>query len=361
MDSSKLTFKNGAVMKIMNLARWAPSGDNTQPWLFEFVDNATVDIHTHDTRDWCVYDLDGSASQISVGALLETINIAASGEGQSVSFDYRQQENLGNTVIRANFSTSEVSPNPLIEFIETRCTQRRPFATTPLTPEQKQALQASVGQGYKVVWFESKGDKKSIAKLLFKNAHIRLTIKEAYEVHKRIIDWDKQFSETKIPDQALGLDGAPLKMMRWAMQSWSRVKWLNKYLAGTLMPRIQLDYIPGLKCAAHFVILADGKLEREQDFHSGGGALQRFWLTATQLGLQFQPEMTPLIFSRYDELAMGFTQDENAIAKAHELADTLNQLVGEETNGFRVFMGRVGVGPTPTSRSIRQPIGKLTK
>jgi hypothetical protein len=27
--------------------------------------------------------------------------------------------------------------------------------------------------------------------------------------------------------------------------------------------------------------------------------MQRFWLTATQLGLQLQPELTPLIFSRY--------------------------------------------------------------
>ena len=27
--------------------------------------------------------------------------------------------------------------------------------------------------------------------------------------------------------------------------------------------------------------------------------MQRFWLTATSLGLQFQPEYTPLVFARY--------------------------------------------------------------
>jgi len=361
MDNYDDNENNTALIKIIELARWAPSGDNTQPWRFEFIDDNTIDIFAHDTRDWCVYDLDGSASEIAVGALLETIAIAATGEGLGVSFSYRQQDVVGKTIIRATFDQANITPSALIPFIEHRCTQRRPFTTTPLTNIQKEQLQTAVGNDYRVIWFEQKQQKKTIAKLLFKNAHIRLTIKEAYEVHSRIIEWDTQFSETKIPDQAIGLDGMPLKMMRWAMQSWSRVKWLNRYLAGTLMPRIQLDYIPGLKCAAHFVIIANESLESQCDFHQGGRALQRFWLTATQLGLQFQPEMTPLIFSRYDDMSLPFTKDYDATVKAHELSASLNELIGNETIGHRVFMGRVGFGSTPVSRSIRRPLHQLIK
>ncbi|MFC6668970.1 hypothetical protein ACFQDL_01750 [Marinobacterium aestuariivivens] len=40
------------------------------------------------------------------------------------------------------------------------------------------------------------------------------------------------------------------------MQSWERVAFMNRYLAGTLAPRLQLDLIPGLRCAAHFAIVA---------------------------------------------------------------------------------------------------------
>ncbi|HWW68783.1 MAG TPA: nitroreductase family protein, partial [Duganella sp.] len=64
--------------QILELARWAPSGDNTQPWRFEILDARRLIVHGHDTRDHCVYDLDGHPSQISLGALLETMAIAAS-------------------------------------------------------------------------------------------------------------------------------------------------------------------------------------------------------------------------------------------------------------------------------------------
>ena len=66
-----------AMEQILELARWAPSGDNTQPWRFEILDSHRLVVHGHDTRDHCVYDLDGHPSQISLGALLETMAIAA--------------------------------------------------------------------------------------------------------------------------------------------------------------------------------------------------------------------------------------------------------------------------------------------
>ena len=66
------------VLRILDLARWAPSGDNTQPWRFQIASDSHVVVHGFDTRDHCVYDLDGHPSQISIGALLETLSIAAS-------------------------------------------------------------------------------------------------------------------------------------------------------------------------------------------------------------------------------------------------------------------------------------------
>jgi len=67
------------LLKILDLARWAPSGDNTQPWRFEIVSDKHLAIHGNDTRDWCVYDFNGHASHMAHGALLETLRIAATG------------------------------------------------------------------------------------------------------------------------------------------------------------------------------------------------------------------------------------------------------------------------------------------
>ena len=349
-----------AIERILDLARWAPSGDNTQPWRFEIVDDRNFIIHAQDTRDWCVYDLEGRASQIAVGALLETIAVAASGEGLSASFERQQDSAATSPLIRVSLSAGNTSINPLLPYIKARVTQRRSLSTKPLSKEQKRELEASVGEGYRVVWIDGAHNKWRMAKLLYRNAGIRLTIPEAYEVHKRIIEWNAQFSLDRIPDRAVGLDPVALKLMRWAMQSWERVAMLNRYFAGTLMPRIQLDLLPGLRCGAHFCIVADRSLETIEDFFNGGRALQRFWLTSAKLGLQFQPEMTPIIFSYYTRAGVKFTDDTEAVKSAETLRNDLDALIGERNNESAVFMGRLGIGTTPASRSLRLNLSQLT-
>jgi len=77
------------VEEILDLARWAPSGDNTQPWRFEIVSPSHFVVHGFDTRADCVYDLDGHSSQLAVGGLLETIGIAATKFGRTATTSRR--------------------------------------------------------------------------------------------------------------------------------------------------------------------------------------------------------------------------------------------------------------------------------
>ena len=349
--------------RILDLARWAPSGDNTQPWRFEILGEDRFLVHGSDTRDWCVYDLDGRASQIAIGALLENIHIAATADGLKAAFTVRDDAPETAPIIEVVLSKDtqhpQPEPAPLLPFIKSRVTQRRPFSSRPLRKMDREQLEAAVGPGYRLVWVEGKGAKRKMARLLFKNAHIRLTMPEAYEVHKRIIQWDSRFSIDRIPDQAIGLDPVNIKSMRWAMESWKRVVFLNRFLAGTLMPRILLDLLPGLKCAAHFVIVAETEPNSLQDFVAGGRAMQRFWLTATRLGLQFQPETTPLIFSRYARQGRRFTQNAPAIRNAERLQANLESLVGQDSVISSIFMGRVGYGRYPVSRSVRYSLSEL--
>ena len=57
-----------------------------------------------------------------------------------------------------------------------------------------------------------------------RSAKIRLTIPEAYDVHRRMIEWDARYSHDRIPDQALGTDALSVKSMRWVLESWPRVQ-----------------------------------------------------------------------------------------------------------------------------------------
>jgi nitroreductase len=345
--------------QILELARWAPSGDNTQPWRFEILDARRLVVHGHDTRDHCVYDLDGHPSQISIGALLETMAIAAS----TFQLEMRSMRHLEAPDSRPTISVEFVpapalEADPLADAILPRSVQRRPLSRRALTPSEKAALAATLPPGYQVQWLEG-GQRMAAARLMFRNAKLRLTMPEAHQVHQSIIEWNARYSEDRIPDQALGVDTITARLMRWIMQDWRRVRFFNTWLAGTVAPRLQMDLIPGLACAAHFVLTAPRRPQRIDDYIAAGRAMQRFWLTATAQSLQLQPELTPLIFSRYVREERVFSATPGMQERAAELSRQGEALVGKPAWEAAVFMGRIGAGEPAKARSLRRPLRAL--
>jgi hypothetical protein len=346
--------------RILDVARWAPSGDNSQPWRFEICSPSHVVVHAFDTRRHCVYDLQGHASQLSVGALLETIRIAASVHGLTARTARRRDSPDESPLIDVWFDAvpDGAAADPLHAWILERSVQRRPLSMRALEPAAKFRLEQSVGPGFRIVWFEGIRQRLRMAWLATRSAKIRLTIPEAYTVHRDIIEWNARYSVDRVPDQALGADRVTLSTMRWAMASWDRVRVLNRYFGGTIAPRLQLDLIPGLRCAAHFAIVADRPAGDIDARLSAGAAVQRFWLTTTSLGLQLQPQHTPLVFGFYARNDIPFTSVPGARRRAEAVSGQLRRLLGpaiEQT----VFLGRVGAGPPATARSIRLPLERL--
>jgi nitroreductase len=236
--------------------------------------------------------------------------------------------------------------------------QRRPLSRRPLTAAEKSTLGAALPPGYRVTWLEGP-QRLAAARLMFRNAKLRLTMPEAHQVHRAVIEWNARYSEDRIPDQALGVDAMTARLMRWIMQEWRRVAFFNTWLAGTLAPRLQMDLIPGLACAAHFVLTAERRPQRLDDYLAAGRAMQRFWLTATALGLQLQPELTPLIFSRYVREGRVFSSTPGMQENAARLSRQGELLVGKQGWETAVFMGRVGAGAPATARSVRKPLREL--
>jgi nitroreductase len=347
----------GPLLDILELARWAPSGDNTQPWRFEVRAQDHVAVHCHDTRADTVYDLDGHPSQISVGALLETMRLAATGHGLRADAVRRPDSLDERPVFDVRLvPDATVRPSELIGSIVKRSVQRRAMRTRPLSEGEKRALEDAAGAAYSIGWIEGRAKFKA-ARLMYDNARLRLTMPEAFEVHRRIIDWGTDRSPDKVPDRALGVDPGTLVLMKWAMVNWKRMSTINT-LMGTWAPRLQMDLIPGVACAAHFVLKARRAPQGIDDYIEAGRAVQRFWLTLTHLGLYMQPEMTPLIFSKYVRENRVFTQTPGLHEAAARLRAQAEELVFAGA-GHPVYMGRVGAGPAPRARSERQPIERL--
>ena len=351
--------------RILDRARWAPSGDNVQPWKFGILSDDRVVVYGADTRRTVVYDLQGHASQIAVGALLESVAIAASAEGLSLSIDRRPDpsgdENPEHPVFEIVFSESpNILSDPLSLFLETRCVNRRPFGTAPLTSEEKAVLEGCLPEGYSLHWMEGGRQRLTMADINQLSGKLRLTIPEAYAVHREIIEWNATVSLDRVPDRALGLPALSLPFMHWIMGSWERVTFFNRFLGGTLLPRLLLDLLPGFFCSAHFFLLAPTPPRRLDDYVAGGRALARFWLGCASLGLQFQPEMTPLIFGTYVGEGLSFSRAPHAQGLAERIAKKLISLGGDKV-GRSVFLGRIGRGPLPVARSLRKPLASLLR
>jgi len=348
------------IEQILELGRWAPSGDNTQPWRFQIVNDSHVVVYGFDTRDHCVYDLDGHPSQISIGALLETISIVATTHRLRTSIVRRLDTADTKPTFDVRFAgDSGVRPDPLAAQIPVRSVQRRPMQLRRLTLPEKQTLESAVGSAHRVVWLEGAATKLQTARLMFDNAKLRLTMPEAYRVHRDIIHWGVRYSADRVPDQALGVDPLTARLMHWIMRDWQRVEFFNRFLAGTIAPRIQMDFLPSLFCAGHFVIASSRPPEGLDDYIAAGRAVQRFWLALTGLGLVMQPELTPLIFGRYARAGLAFSKTPGMQEQALRLTHKLGTLVGEKESLLAVFMGRIGAGSAPSSRSRRRELDEL--
>ncbi len=346
-------------IRILNLARWTPSGDNTQPWRFEVIDDHRIVVHIQYAQEIGVYDLHGQNTLLAIGALLLTMELAATSEGCQMHAQHRPHVQGKLLAIDIRFSAEQtIQVDPLVSEIPRRAVQRRPLSMRRLTHSQKQSLQQAAGKNYTIYWMESLLQRLQMAKLILQTTRIRLRIPEAYPVHKSIIEWNAQYSLDRIPDAALGPGRINLKIMRAVLSSWERVQFLNRYMGAAWSTSLQLDAWTALSCGAHMIILRDQKPQTEDDFIECGKASQRVWLAATKLNLWQQPEMVIPSFARYVSENVKFTTLIDQLQEAASARKTLGELIGTDTDRV-VWVGRVGFGPAPTARALRLPLEKL--
>lgn len=355
-------MRNQTLERILDLARWAPSGDNTQPWRFQIVDDRNLLVFGHDTRDDVLYDFDGHPSHMAHGALLETIRIAASAEGLQVSWEIDQSSGNREPLYRVRFDpVPGKGIDPLASYIRSRVVQRRPMKPMQMSNADKQALVKAIGDKFEIDFFDTFGKRLEVACLLWKSAYIRLITPEAYLVHKKIIEWGVKFSKDKIPESAVGVDPFTARLMKWVMQSWRRVEFFNKYAFGTILPRIQLDFMPAIRCSSHILIRPVNPPTHLNDWVMLGASMQRFWLTATALGYHVQPQMTPVIFRWYARAGQCFSEREGVAGRVEELALEFEKMCGASSETAFGFFARMGRSDEPKSRSLRLELDELMK
>ena len=293
--------------------------------------------------------------------MLETLRIAASSQSRGMTW-VLAFEAADVLKFEIDFPhVSALSEDPLVAWIKQRSVNRGPYQMQALTQAEKQALQSAIGSGFQIRWFETFGEKWAVTRLNARATWLRLTLPETFAIHQRIIDWENDLSPDRVPSTAVGLDPLTRRLMQWALGDWKRADFLNRYFAGPLTPVIEMDVLPGLRCAAHFAFTCPQlHTTRDETLISVGQALQRFWLTATSLGLVMQPAFATIAFAYYGERASDFSSVPGAGNKAKIIAQQFKAILGfgsEQTP----FLGRIGrpLGAPPRTRSVRLALQEL--
>jgi molybdopterin/thiamine biosynthesis adenylyltransferase/nitroreductase len=347
------------VERIIDLARWAPSGDNAQPWRFEIIGSDQVRIRLRvEGEDANIYDYaNGHPTLLAGGFLLETMRIAASRFGRGMEWRYlgadKSEDGGATHTIEVNLpKAANAREDVLFPYLAIRSVDRRRYRFRALTLSQKAVLEAAAGGGLRIEWRESLRQRWELARLCARSTDIRLRLAKAYDVHKRILDWERRFSPDGVPVEALGADPLLIRVMRSVMRSWDRVQNMNRLPGATFLPRFELDLIPGISSAAYFLVArkpGPGGLHTPEALLRTGERLQRFWLTTTHLGLALQPALAPLCFAHY-------ARKGGVAGRLEKLKRNAAQCFPDD--GSIVFMGRIGTPQckSPVARSVRRRV-----
>ena len=187
-----------------------------------------------------------------------------------------------------------------------------------------------------------------------------MTIPEAYAAHRSVIAWHETTSEDRLPGRVARRrpDTAGDDAQRDGQLAAARSP--ESLGPEPSCPRLALDFLPGVLCSAQMAVVADRELATLGERIAAGRAIQRVWLRATTLGLQMQPQYTPLVFARYVRSHREFTHSSRAQAEAAAaIASSIDTAMPGVAAANVAWLARIGPARRVRGRSLRLPLATL--
>jgi hypothetical protein len=353
----------------VDIARHAPSGDNSQPWnvaLAAAGESLTLTLGLNDATKArpSLFDYAYVASYISLGAFARNFMLLAAAEGCTLT---GLREDAGRfTLTFAPGAPHPEAPDPeapdpeaTAALIRRRTTNRLPFRKDPLDPDTRQALDR-LAQTDGLALREFTGDAKSrLAKVFFELDVVRYRNARLYREFLAELRFGAEAAASPdgLRDTTLGAPAPALLFLR-LLRALRNVRaaralfyiGLEKVMAvvGCLMP---------IKQSASVFVLSTPDDTPLGWFRLGLG-FQQQWLETTRRDLAMQPLGTTLLLYRLDrEQRLGETSSFTPADRAR-----LRAAAGRFAAEFGLDLSRpaiafrVGRGPVIANESLRRPV-----
>lgn len=339
------------IKHIIQDAIHAPSGENCQPWRFT-ISGTTINLFNLPERDQSLYNYGQSGSYISHGAVIENIKISALQFGYFATVKLFPEKKNKNHVASLILEKVSSRGSVLYDSIKKRVTNRKPYGNAPLSESELSELLKNVEEeGVRILITQEESDKKILGKIGGFNESVMISNRFLHNFFFSHVTWTKEEDQKKkvgffIDTLELPL---PAKKMFKLIKNWRIANLLNKI---GLYKMVGSQNAKTYVSSSGFGILLT-KHTLPEDFVYAGMALERVWLKATNLGLNFQPVSGLLFLSQ--TIQSGGTKEftKNQIQTLQTGHETIKKIFSIGTDEHVVFMFRFGRGEKPTAKSLR--------
>jgi len=336
----------------------APSGGNNQPWEFYVDGDALYVLNDRSRASSPTLDVGERATYAALGAAVENIVVAAAGKGRGARVQWLPAPE--NPLIAARIEIVDASASAgdaaLSGFIGERLTNRRAGRQEPLREDQVAALRAAAAaHGGQLHLCSDRARLDELAEILGIGDAIRMFSANLHAEMMSELRWTPQETETTrdgIDILTLELTGAQRGMIRM-MRRFGVARFMRKIGAGKAFIAGNRQILAASSAFAVVTIPGHGLA----DYLQGGRAMERVWLTATSLGLGFQP----LAALAYLLMRVRFFAGQGL---PPELAQMLQELLARMDRVFpeidpshgHVLYFRLANAEPASLRSLRRPV-----
>lgn len=346
------------VSSIVEAAHWAPTPDNWQAWRFHWTGEC-LEVYWDFETGTSSLDVDHCLAFMSIGGAVTNMEIAAAENDIALRVELASERRSNHPVARIFFEPASTQPSPLAAFIRHRCTNRRPYATSPPRPEVIERLCGASG-GSTLIRLEMICDRRAvetISSLASDFCSFSLLHREIYDAVFGWVRWTQAEALRAvdgIPASALEPGRGERLTMRllrhWPLARFLGGLGLRRYLARRARDRYSRSGAIG--------VLSLNEPSAHAAFEAGR-IMEKVWLMSTLEGLALQPiSGIPLLILR-NRLKDGDGLPEALRGWAAEAEETIRFLAGLEEKRLPVLLFRVGEARPPSARAQRRPLASV--
>ena len=250
----------------------APSGHNTQPWKFR-QNGSVVEIYPDFDRRLPVVDPDDRELSVSLGCAVENLCLAAQTKG------YKSAVSVGDkgVITVSLMEKADIKPNPLFNQIDARQTNRSVYNGEEIALDVLKKLQSIRSEKCISVHYYARQTKQfnDIEQYVLQG-NTRQMQKEAFKAElKSWMRFNKKHQDQTLDGLSYAVFGAP-NVPRWMAEPI-----MSMAINAKTQNKADREKIAS---ASHLVLFTTRENSR-REWVNLGRTLQRFLLTATELGI----------------------------------------------------------------------------